>query len=138
MSRALVACMTATVVVALGCTHAEGRFHAEGPKLGSWTLVPDTCISGAHHSLEGADLYRNDERDDTELVVASAGFVLARVPGAHKMIAFAREDCRVLDVQTDWNGVRINGIRGVSGSVRLQCERPGVGKIEGYATFSCN
>jgi hypothetical protein len=135
---AFVLAFVAAAVVALGCTHAEGRFHAEGPKLGNWTLTPNACLSAERNGIQGADLFRNDPREDTEIVVASAGFVLARVPGANKMIAFTHDDCRVLDVQAGWNGVRINGVHGISGSAHIECERVGVGKIEGYATFSCN
>lgn len=123
---------------AAGCMHAEGEFHAEGATFGSWTLVPDTCVLASRNHLDGADLYRNDEREDTELVVATAGFVLVRVPGQDKTIAFTKEDCRVLEYDLHWNSVRINRAGGLAGSVRLQCERPHVGKIEGNATFSCN
>ena len=38
-----VACALTTMVVAFGCTHAEGEFHAEGPKTGTWTMTPDTA-----------------------------------------------------------------------------------------------
>jgi hypothetical protein len=140
VSRARIACLAsiAAAIVALGCTHAQGQFHGEGPRIGSWTLAPDTCIAGSHHGLEGADLFRTNDRNDTEIVIAAAGFVLARVPGANKMVAFTREDCRILDVDMGWNGVRVNGTRGIAGNAHIECERAGVGKIEGYASFSCN
>lgn len=115
---------------------AEGAFRAEGPQLGKWAMQPDTCLSGLRHGLFGADLFRHLEGEDTELVVAE-GVVLARMPGTGKMQVFTREDCAVLEVDTHFNGVRVNGIPGISGSVRLACERAGVGRIEGAATFSC-
>ena len=129
----------AMACAAIGCTHAEGSFHAEGPKLGTWSLVPDTCTSTAPRGLYGVDLFRNDEREDTELVITGAGLVLARVPGGDRMVVFTKEDCRVLDIDlrriVTSRGKRM-GVR-VTGSVRLLCERTRVGKIEGSATFSC-
>ena len=138
MKRALLgfSCVIA-IAACVGCSGAEGQFHADGPELKTWTLEPDTCLSGLRNGVNGADLYKKDEGEDTELVIASAGFVLVRVPGEDRMVAFARQDCRVLDYDLHFNGVKVNGMPGVAGSVKLECERPSVGKIEGSATFTC-
>jgi hypothetical protein len=139
VSRALTALFVSALacVAALGCTSVEGGFRAEGPQLKNWELKPDTCINALRNGLVGADLYRHVEGEDTELVIAAPGLVLARVPGEDRMVAFTKEDCRVLDYDMHGNGVKVNGVPGVSGSVRLECERPSVGRISGAATFTC-
>ena len=138
MRRALaLACTPAIAILVLGCGGAVGRFQAEGPRLKAWTLEPDMCRSALRNGLNGADLYRRDEREDTELVIAAPGLVLARVPGEDHMIAFTKEDCRVLDYDLHANGVRVNGIPGIEGRVALECERASVGHVSGSATFTC-
>ena len=135
--RVLASAALFALVAASACGGtAEGAFRARGDKLGQWSMQPDTCLSGLRHGLFGADLFRHVEGEDTELVVAEE-LVLARIPGTGKMQVFTREDCSVLEVDTHFNGVRVNGIPGISGSVRLACERFGVGRIEGSATFTC-
>jgi hypothetical protein len=122
---------------ALGCGGAAGTFRAEGPVLKSWTMQPDTCLSAMRRGVFGADLYRRDEREDTELVVIDGGFVLARVPGEDKMVVFSHDDCRVLAIDLHGNGVKVNGVPGIAGSVRLDCARAGVGRVAGHASFTC-
>jgi hypothetical protein len=133
-SRASFAALASMMI---GCGGATGQFHAEGGQLKTWTLRPDTCLSAMRNGLYGADLYRRDEAEDTELVIAAPGLVLARVPGENRMVAFTKGDCRVLDYDLHANGVRVNGVPGVEGHVRLECSRPSIGRIEGSATFTC-
>lgn len=137
MRDRLLACALSLSSVALGCGGATGQFHAEGARLKAWTLQPDMCLSALRNGLIGVDLYRRDEREDTELVIAAPGLVLARVPGEDHMIAFTKEDCRVLDYDMHANGVRVNGVPGVEGHVTLECERASVGRVSGSASFTC-
>ena len=37
-----------------------------------------------------------------------------RVPGEDRMVAFTRNDCRILDAGVHWNGVKVNGMPGVA------------------------
>lgn len=136
------ALFVATFVALLqGCgPQAQGSFHAQGARTGTWDLVPDRCVSGFHHGFLGAELHRQDEREDTQLVLVArpeGSFVLARVPGADEMIVYRREDCRVFEADVHTNGVKINHVPSVSGSLALDCDKAGFGALRGRVAFTC-
>ncbi len=119
---------------------ATGRFEASGPRLGRWTMAPDRCLSGLHRGYVGADLFRADEREDTELVVVQrleGPMVLARIPGTDEMVVFRADECATLQVDVHGNGVKVNGVPAVSGTVSIECDKPGFGSVRGAATFTC-
>jgi hypothetical protein len=125
--------LAAALAAACGSSVA-GSFQTIGPS--SWRLAPDTCASGLHRGYLGVDLYRLDPDDDTELVIESGG-VLARLPGRGLMVRLGTADCRVLDVDLHPNGVKVNGVPALAGSVTLDCERSELGRLTGQARFSC-
>lgn len=131
----------ALLALLAGCgPQAQGSFRAAGPRTGDWELVPDRCVSGFHRGFLGAELHRQDEREDTQLVLVvrpEGTLVLARAPGTDDMIVFRRDECRALEVDVHTNGVRINRVPSVSGSVTLDCDKPGFGAIRGRAQFTC-
>jgi hypothetical protein len=53
------------------------------------------------------------------------------------MIAVTPSECRVFEPTLELSGFRVNHVSGVVGSLKLDCELPGVGHIVGEATFNC-
>ena len=125
----------------VGCAStSQGAFHAQGPEIGEWDLRPDACASGMHAGYFGAALYRRDPSQDTELVVVKRFdgiVVLARAPNRKQMIVFRKRDCRVLDADVHLDGITVDDVASVEGSLRLDCDKEGVGHVEGEARFLC-
>lgn len=142
-ARRAASCAFALAFAALAAacsSNATGRFEASGPRLGRWTMAPDRCLSGLRRGYVGADLFRADEREDTELVVVQrleGPMVLARIPGTDEMVVFHVEECATLEVDVHGNGVKVNGVPAVSGTVSIACDKPGFGSVRGVATFTC-
>ncbi len=131
------AVVLAILVAGVGCTSVSGSFSGHGAG-GDWTLVPNMCTSGLHNDYIGVDLYRRDPNDDTEIVVlVEDNAVLARIPGQGKMVVLGKADCTKLEAEVSTNGVKVNGVHGLSGSVTLDCERPEIGHVVGTAEFAC-
>jgi hypothetical protein len=104
-------------------------------------MAPNTCTSGLHRGVVAADIYRRDPREDTEVVVVDGGeeglVVLVRVPHANRMVRLTAGDCKLFEPRLAFNGARVNGVPGVMGSLRLDCQVPELGHITGGAAFNC-
>ncbi len=125
-----------------GCFHGyvDGSFAAGSGPGPSWSLSPDHCTSGASAGYVGADMYRDQPGDDTEIVVIQdgGGFrVLARIPNSGEMVVLTPADCERFEATVGYNGVTVNDIPGVSGTVHLDCRRPEIGHVTGKARFTC-
>ncbi len=125
-----------------GCFHGhiQGSFTADSGPGQPWQLAPDRCLSGGHSGYIGADMYRAQPGDDTELVVVTDGAglrVLARVPNTGQMVVLTPGDCARFEAHVGYNGVTVNDIPAVAGSVRIDCTRPEIGHVQGQATFTC-
>lgn len=141
---ALALAASAALALASGCaSSASGHFEASGPRLGRWSMEPDKCLSGLHRGYVGADLFRADVHEDTEIVVVqrigvdTGPTVLARVPGSDEMVVFRADDCATLAIDVHGNGVKVNGTPAVTGTITLECDKPGFGSIRGTAAFTC-
>jgi hypothetical protein len=53
------------------------------------------------------------------------------------MIAVLPGDCRVFEPLLEFSGIRVNRVNGIRGSLKIDCELPGVGRVAGEATFNC-
>jgi len=138
----------ATWIVAVACSASVACFH--GAITGSfaatsgpgpdWHLMPDRCISGNHSGYLGADLYRDQKGDDTEIVVIKdgGGFrVLARIPDRGQMVVLTPDRCSRFDAEVHFNGVTVNDVQAVAGSVAIECTSPELGHVTGEASFVC-
>jgi hypothetical protein len=114
---------------------AAGSFHVDGPQ--TFRMAPTTCDRLVSTETGVVDLYRKDPKDDTELVIGDSGVLLVRLPGKKQMVKLLQADCRVYDVDEHDNGVTVNGVCGVAGHVKLDCEAPELGHVVGSAQFSC-
>lgn len=140
-----------------------GAFHARDAPT-PWTLEPNRCASTDPKGTLGADLYRSGvPGDDTEVVLLRdrAGYsVLARLPGRNELVRLRPADCPVFDVALRYTGWAFRKLedydfsrlspkdldpavdigdwaRGVTGSARIDCQRPEIGRVVGEAKFTC-
>jgi hypothetical protein len=131
--------LIAACALLTACTSVNGAFETTGAS--RWRLEPNMCVSGMRRGYYGVDLYRRaDHPEDTELVAVAAGddvHLLARLPGRGLMVRLDRADCRVLDVEVHPNGVKVNGVPGLSGHATVDCDARELGHLAGSATFSC-
>jgi hypothetical protein len=123
------------VFVLGGCASAGGGFRVHGPR--SFRIAPTTCNRLVTTETGAIDLYRQDPNDDTELVIGDSGLVLVRLPGKKQMVRLERSDCSVYELDEHDNGVTVNGVCGVAGHVKLDCEAPELGRVVGDAKFNC-
>lgn len=115
-----------------------GRFVSQGGELGDFTLAPDRCYRGSQ-----GDFDLTDARVHAQVVrFTSGGNVLAgrthgaipvrvanyAAPGGPREVVFAAASCRVL--------VGFGHPINLDGALRLDCDTPGGGRFQGFATFA--
>ena len=132
------------LVAALGAgcsSYVSGAMHAQGGSLGTWQMIPNTCVSGFHHGVPGAEIYRRGAREDTEVVLVDShdeGLeVLLRIPGENRMARLRPDECKRFQPRLDFNGSTVNGAPGVMGSLNLDCDIPQLGRVQGSFIFNC-
>lgn len=136
--RALAA-LAALLVAAPGCGFPlRGELHSRAGELGTWDLRPTRCTTGKARGLTAADLFSNDSRDDTEVVVvavsSSSPVVLARVPARDRMMVLRARDCARFRV--DVRPLR-PGSDVITGELAIDCALPDGGHLSGEAAFTC-
>jgi hypothetical protein len=107
---------------------ATGALEMSGPVAGSVRFVPESCTSGDREYFLGVDLAAARPGIEVRALIEPLGTAVVRVrsPAAEGegggMVLFRHDDCRVLQLEVEPSGWRVNEVRDVSGFLELDCD----------------
>lgn len=105
----------------------EGDLHAKGPRVGTWKLTPDRCVSGEREGFFGVYLSTGEKGKWVKVVKEPAtGQMMVTVPlhgeGESSDSGVVLRDCKVLEGNIVRTNTRVNRIWMVNGKIKLDCE----------------
>ena len=110
---------------------ATGTLEMSGPVAGSVRFVPESCTSGDREYFLGVDLAATQPGIEVRALIEPLGTAVVRVrrsgsegegEGGGGMVFFRHDDCRVLELEVEPSGWRVNEVRDVSGFLDLDCD----------------
>jgi uncharacterized protein (DUF983 family) len=103
----------------------KGRLQVKGPRVGTWTLTPDRCVSGQHKGYFGVRLSEKTGRYWTRVIKTSSGGLEMVIPlrgkGENPKAVLHLRDCKVLKGKVVRTNMRHNHTWIMRGWVEIDC-----------------
>lgn len=110
----------------------RGQLRAEGGAMNGWTLSPTLCRSGDHEGFYGVDFFEEPDGSGPlrwariARLPTTETILVVSAPDSEEVIVY--EACAVLDATLTHTPYWVQGVRGMTGRVRIECpgEEPDV------------
>jgi hypothetical protein len=111
------------LVVKLTNNKVSGTISSTGGELGTWTMHPDRCQSGARNQFRGVQLFEDGDLHGTAYLAPVGGepAITVNIGTGGSARRFGASECRVLDGSVEPQNSTVNDVRSVEGHVRFDC-----------------